>query len=201
MNDAMIAVKHPWDLSEKAMRYLERGASWRSISQCNHVNKPVPNRQTTQTTMTIVIAFSVVFQVKYLRSSSIAKSAFPSRTSVETMLRRMKRWHRKSDIIAKVFPVNHLTPTTSQSMYIGTFMSALKKSINARLPIRMFGKVRSFLNRTMIPRTSPLPGTAMIATNERSTVTKIAKDEKYSISMTSVPRPASFSVPRQVTFS
>ena len=27
MNDAMIAVRHPWDLSEKAMRYLERGAS------------------------------------------------------------------------------------------------------------------------------------------------------------------------------
>ena len=119
MNDAMIAVKHPWDLSEKAMRYLERGASWRSISQCNHVNKPVPNRQTTHTTMTIVIAFSVVFQVKSdFRSSSIAKNAFPNRTSVETMLRRMKRWHRKSDIIAKVFPVNHLTSTFDLSIYI-----------------------------------------------------------------------------------
>ena len=72
-----------------------------------------------ETTMTIVIAFSVVFQVKSdFRSSSIAKNAFPNRTSVETMLRRMKRWHRKSDIIAKVFPVNHLTSTFDLSIYI-----------------------------------------------------------------------------------
>lgn len=69
-------------------------------------------------------------------------------------------------------------------------MSALKKSIKARIAIRMFGKVRNVLNRATIPGTKPLPRTAKTATIERSTRMKVARDEK-STSMTVGQRQAS----------
>ena len=96
---------------------------------------------------------------------------------METVLRWRQRQVTKSEIIAKVFPVNHATFRTLQSKYMGASMSARSKSMNARLAIRMFGKVRNFLNRAIIPRTSTFPATAKTASNGRSTSTDIVVEE------------------------
>lgn len=62
--------------------------------------------------------------------------------------------------------------------------SAFSESINARLAIRMFGKVRNFLNRATIPRMMPLPSIANTPSNGKSTTIKIVVDEKSWTSMT-----------------
>ena len=113
----------------------------------------------------------------------MARKAFPSSTNMETTLRRKKKRDAKIDIIAKVFPVNHLTFKTPESRYIGPLMSALEKLDNARLAMRMFAKVRSFLNRARIPRTNPLPSTEKMVSNDSITSVKIVMEEKSSTSM------------------
>ena len=47
----------------------------------------------------------------------------------------------------------------------------------------MFGKVRSFLKRAMIPRTKPLPSTAKIVSIDSITSVKIMVKDKSSTSM------------------
>ena len=183
MNDAPITVKRTLLWFIKAPRYVDTEASWRSVSEWGYKDITALVTQTIHTPSTMAKAFSLVFQVKYFRFSAIARKAFPSSTNMETTFRNIKRRSRKSEIIASVFPVNHLTFKTPQSMYKGPLMSALEKSTNARLEIRMFGKVRSFLKRAMIPRTKPLPSTAKIATNYSNTSAKIVMEEKSSTSM------------------
>ena len=62
--------------------------------------------------------------------------------------------------------------------------------MNARLAIRMFGKVRNILNRAIIPRTSTFPATAKTASNGRSTSTDIVVEEYSCIFRIFVARPA-----------
>ena len=66
---------------------------------------------------------------------------------------------------------------------MGVLMNALKKSANARLAMRMFGKVRRFLNRAMIPRTTPLPSIANKARKDIKVNTKIVMNKESSTSM------------------
>ena len=146
-------------------------------------NKPVQVRQTNHTARSIAKAFLFVFHVKYLRSSAIARNTFTSSTNMQTTLTRINKWDRNSEIIAEVFPLNYLTFSTPQSTQIGMLTSAFVRSANARLAIRMFGKVRSFLNRATIPRTNPLPRTAKTAISDRSRRMKIVRVEKPSASM------------------
>ena len=183
MNDAPITVKRTLLWFIKAPRYVDTEASWRSVSEWGYKEITALVTQTIHTPSTMAKAFSMVFQVKYFRFSAIARKAFPSSTNMETTFRNIKRRSRNSDIIASVFPVNHLTFKTPQSMYKGPLMSALEKSTNARLEIRMFGKVRSFLKRAMIPRTKPLPSTAKIVSIDSITSVKIMVEEKSSTSM------------------
>ena len=99
----------------KERRYLKTEASWRSISEMDHDNKPVLVRQTNHTARSIAKAFLFVFHVKYLRSSAIARNTFTSSTNMQTTLTRINKWDRNSEIIAEVFPLNHLTFSTPQS--------------------------------------------------------------------------------------
>ena len=68
-------------------------------------------------------------------------------------------------------------------------MIGLKKSANARLAIRIFGKVRSFLKRAMIPRTTPLPSTANTAKMGIKTNAQIVMNKESSTSMIFLARP------------
>ena len=169
--------------SRKTWRYRDTGASWRSISETDHDIKATAVRQTNHSPKTIAKAFSFVFQVKYLMFSFIAKNTFTSSTSIETRLRIINRKNIKSETIAKCDPLNHLTSSTPESRYIGMLTSAFSESINARLAIRMFGKVRNFLNRATIPRMMPLPSIAKTPSNGKSTTIKIVVAEKSWTSM------------------
>ena len=72
---------------------------------------------------------------------------------------------------------------------MGKLMIGLKKSANARLAIRIFGKVRSFLKRAMIPRTTPLPSTANTAKMGIKTNAQIVMNKESSTSMIFLARP------------
>ena len=104
---------------------------------------------------------------------------------MQTTLRKKKRRARKIEITAKVFPVNHFSLKTPQIMYIGTLMSAFKRSANARFAIRMFGKERSFLTCATMARINPLPITAKIARTDSSKMMENIEDEEYSASIVS----------------
>lgn len=160
------------------------GTSFKSTSWLwYHDDKTALVRQTSHSTRTIFLAFSLVFQVKYFRSRATARNTFTIITNMETKLRKRKRWCGKTEIVANIFPFIQSTLSTPQRKYTGTLMSALNISANARLAIRMFGKVQSFLNRAMTARTKPFPRAAKIATNGRSISMEIVMEEKFSTSM------------------
>ena len=124
-------------LSVTSRRYIKTETSC-CIEGRHQGNKTAQLKQANHSTRTIMMAFLFV---QYFKSNVVARNKFTSSTSMETSFRKVKSESEESEIIANVFPVNHLTFRTVQSKYMGMLMNALKKSANARLVIRMFGKV------------------------------------------------------------
>ena len=82
---------------------------------------------------------------------------------METTFTKIKSKNEESEIIAKVFPVNHAVNFQDRVKQVHGCVDDWVEKISQRQISRMFGKVRSFLKRAMIPRTSPLPSTANTA--------------------------------------
>lgn len=122
---------------------------------------------------TIQMAFCFVFQVKYRKWKASPRNAFTNSNNVETRWRKINNRLRQHERIAKVFPLSQLTSGTPYIRYMGMLTSALRRSTRATLATRMFGKVRSFLNRTMMPRINPLPSNEEMIKVERHAAIEI----------------------------
>ena len=142
----------------------------RSISSKGTENITTRMVQTSHMRNTAILAFFVVFHVKYFKSRYTARNLSSMSTVMETRLSRESSKLSELEIMAQVFPVNQLVCRTKYITNSGTLTSALRKSIRARLMKRMFGKLRNTLKRGKIAMNDPLPNTEM---NDRVTARKI----------------------------
>ena len=133
----------------------------------------VKTTHTSHSTRTIAMAFSFVFQVKYLRSNVSARNTFTISSNMEARLWCMNSLLKYITTIANFLPVKELSCRTPYSKKSGMLMSAFRKFPRDRFAISIFGKVRRFLNRVRIPITSPLPTTEKTTREVRSATIEI----------------------------
>ena len=131
-------------------------ASPRSIWSRGNANKITIEIQINQMRNTQTRAFVFVFQARYLKPKEMARYMFVIIASLETRFNIKKSRLTLLLMIARVNPLNqlafHTMPTTKRVEFVIT----LSMSTSAWLAMRIFGIVRSDLNRAMTARTKPL---------------------------------------------
>ena len=117
------------------------------------------NEQASHRSAALTTALFFVFQTWYLKSRDNARNLSNIMAIMEARL-RMTKPNCKDAATSEKDDFPSTCPDSKTKLFRKTFgmlISTDRKSTNARLPRRMFGKVRKRLNRVKTARTEPFP--------------------------------------------